>query len=79
MTGGAASVKSINLRSVAIGESNASSIALLFGQFENLVDIDVSDNRSLGTSGAARLLEGLGRGVRSVSLKSSGCTAFMLQ
>ena len=72
MTGGAASVKSINLRSVAIGESNASSIALLFGQFENMVDIDVSDNGALGTSGAARLLEVVGRGVKSVSLKGTG-------
>ena len=72
MTGGAASVKSINLRSVAIGESNASSIALLFGQFENLEAIDLSDNAALGTSGAARLLEGLGRGVKSVSLKGTG-------
>ena len=34
--------------------------------------IDVSNNGSLGTSGAARLLEGLGRGVKSVSLKGTG-------
>ena len=34
--------------------------------------IDVSDNGALGTSGAARLLEGLGRGVKSVSLKGTG-------
>ena len=34
--------------------------------------IDVSNNRALGTSGAARLLEGLGRGVKSVSLKGTG-------
>ena len=65
-------MKSINLRNVGIGESNASSIALLFGQFENLVDIDVSDNKLLGTSGAARLLEVVGRGVKSVSLKDTG-------
>ena len=65
-------MKSINLRNVGIGESNASSIALLFGQFENLVDIDVSDNGALGTSGATRLLEVVGRGVKSVSLKGTG-------
>ena len=34
--------------------------------------IDVSNNGSLGTSGSARLLEGLGRGVKSVSLKGTG-------
>jgi hypothetical protein len=34
--------------------------------------IDVSNNGSLGTSGAARLLEGLRRGVKSVSLKGTG-------
>ena len=34
--------------------------------------IDVSNNGALGTSGAARLLEGLGSGVKSVSLKGSG-------
>ena len=34
--------------------------------------IDVSDNGALGTSGAARLLEGLGKGVKSVSLKGTG-------
>ncbi len=34
--------------------------------------IDVSDNVSLGTSGAARLLEVVGRGVKSVSLKGTG-------
>ena len=32
----------------------------------------MSDNRALGTPGAARLLEGLGRGVKSVSLKGTG-------
>ena len=34
--------------------------------------IDVSSNGALGTSGAAMLLEGLGRGVKSVSLKGTG-------
>ena len=34
--------------------------------------IDISRNGALGTSGAARLLEGLGRGVKSVSLKGTG-------
>ena len=34
--------------------------------------IDISSNVALGTSGAARLLEGLGRGVKSVSLKGTG-------
>ena len=35
--------------------------------------IDVSNNGALGTSGAARLLEGwLGKGVKSVSLKGTG-------
>ena len=34
--------------------------------------IDVSSNGALGTSGAARLLEGLGKGVKSVSLKGTG-------
>ena len=34
--------------------------------------IDVSNNGLLGTSGAARLLEGLGKGVKSVSLKGTG-------
>ena len=34
--------------------------------------IDVSNNKALGTSGAARLLEGLGKGVKSVSLKGTG-------
>ena len=33
---------------------------------------DVSNNKALGTSGAARLLEGLGKGVKSVSLKGTG-------
>ena len=65
-------MKSIDLRNGGIGESNVSSIALLFGQFENLLAIDVSDNVSLGTSGAARLLEVVGRGVKSVSLKGTG-------
>ena len=32
----------------------------------------MSDNEALGTSGAAMLLEGLGRGVKSVSLKGTG-------
>ena len=65
-------MKSIDLRNGGIGESNVSSIALLFGKFENLLAIDVSDNVSLGTSGAARLLEVVGRGVKSVSLKDTG-------
>jgi hypothetical protein len=34
--------------------------------------IDVSSNGALGTSGAAMLLEGLGKGVKSVSLKGTG-------
>ena len=34
--------------------------------------IDVSNNKALGTSGAARLLEGLGKGMKSVSLKGTG-------
>ena len=34
--------------------------------------IDVSSNGALGTSGVAMLLEGLGRGVKSVSLKGTG-------
>ena len=34
--------------------------------------IDISSNGALGTSGAAMLLEGLGRGVKSVSLKGTG-------
>ena len=72
MTGGAASVKSINLQNGGIGGSSASNIALVLGKFENLEGIDVSDNRALGTSGAAMLLEGLGRGVKSVSLKGTG-------
>ena len=33
---------------------------------------DVSNNKALGTSGAARLLEGVGKGVKSVSLKGTG-------
>ena len=65
-------MKSINLQNGGIGDSSASNIALLLGQFENLEGIDVSDNRALGTSGAAMLLEGLGRGVKSVSLKGTG-------
>ena len=56
MTGGAASVKSIDLRNGGFGESNVSSIALLFGKFENLLAIDVSDNVSLGMSGLGRLV-----------------------
>ena len=65
-------MKSINLKNSGTGESSASNIALLLEQFENLDAIDVSDNGALGTSGAARLLEGLGRGVKSVSLKGTG-------
>jgi hypothetical protein len=65
-------VKSINLQKVGITESNVSEIAFLLGKFENVEAIDVSDNETLGTSGAARLLEGLGRGVKSVSLKGTG-------
>ena len=72
MTGGAASVKSINLQKVGITESNVSEIALLLGQFDNVEAIDVSDNGALGTSGAARLLEVVGRGVKSVNLKRTG-------
>jgi hypothetical protein len=34
--------------------------------------IDISSNGALGTSGAARLVGGLGRGVKSVSLKGTG-------
>jgi hypothetical protein len=34
--------------------------------------IDLSENGALGTSGAARLVGGLGRGVKSVSLKGTG-------
>ena len=34
--------------------------------------IDVSNNGALGTSGAARLLEVVGRGVKSVRLKGTG-------
>ena len=65
-------MKSINLQNGGIVDSSASNIALLLGQFQNLEAIDVSDNRALGTSGAARLLGGLGRGVKSVSLKGTG-------
>ena len=65
-------MKSINLQNGGICESSASNILLLLGQFENLEAIDVSDNGALGTSGAARLLEGLGKGVKSVSLKGTG-------
>ena len=65
-------MKSINLQNGGINESSASNILLLLGQFENLEAIDVSDNGALGTSGAARLLEGLGKGMKSVSLKGTG-------
>ena len=34
--------------------------------------MDLSENGALGTSGAARLVGGLGRGVKSVSLKNTG-------
>ena len=34
--------------------------------------LDLSDNRTLGTSGATRLVGALGRGVKSVSLKGTG-------
>ena len=34
--------------------------------------LDLSENGALGTSGAARLVGGLGRGVKSVSLKGTG-------
>ena len=34
--------------------------------------MDLSENGALGTSGAARLVGGLGRGVKSVSLKGTG-------
>ena len=65
-------MKSINLKNSGTGESSASNIALLLEQFENLDAIDVSDNGALGTSGAARLLEVGGRGVKSVSWKGTG-------
>ena len=55
-----------------MSESNALSIALLLIQFQNLKAIHLSDNWALGTSGAARLLEVVGRGVKSVSLKGTG-------
>ena len=65
-------MKSINLQNGGISESSASSIALLLGQFDNVEAIDLSDNEALGTSGAARLLEVVGRGVKSVNLKKTG-------
>jgi uncharacterized protein (DUF3820 family) len=42
------------------------------GGLEGLEAIDVSENSALGTSGAARLVGALGRGVKSVSLKGTG-------
>jgi len=46
--------------------------ANLLGKFETLEAIDLSENGALGTSGAARLVRVLGRGVKSVSLKGTG-------
>jgi len=42
------------------------------GGLAALEAIDLSENGALGTSGAARLVGGLGRGVKSVSLKGTG-------
>jgi len=65
-------VRTINLNHNDIDAANAPKIADLLARFENLEAIDISDNWALGTSGAARVLECVGRGVKSVSMKGTG-------
>jgi hypothetical protein len=69
--GGAINVGTIILKQVGLNTSHAIAIAQLLGKFETLEALDLSGNGALGTSGAARLVGGLGRGVKSVSLKGT--------
>ena len=65
-------VSTIILKKAGLDTANAIAIAELLGKFETLKAIDFSENGALGASGAARLVGGLGRGVKSVSLKGTG-------
>ena len=62
----------INLKNSKIDVANAMKIATLLSRFENLETIDLSDNGALGTLGVASLLEWVGPGVKSVSMKGTG-------
>ena len=70
--GGAINVSTIILKNTGLDTAHAIAIAGLISKFETLEAIDLSENRALGTSGAARLVGALGRGVKSVSLKGTG-------
>ena len=65
-------VSTIILKQAGLDTAHAIAIAELLGKFETLKAIDLSENGALGTAGAARLVGGLGRGVKSVSLKGTG-------
>ena len=70
--GGAINVSTIILKKAGLDTAHAIAIAGLISKFETLEAIDLSENGALGTSGAARLVGALGRGVKSVSLKGTG-------
>jgi hypothetical protein len=70
--GGAINVDTIILKQADLDTARAIAIAELLGKFETLEAIDLSGNGALGSSGAARLVGALGRGVKSVSLKGTG-------
>ena len=67
----AADAVDIDLKGAGVG---AEDVADLGDALEKVVvrSIDMSDNGALGTSGAARVLEWVGRGVKSVSMKGTG-------
>jgi len=77
-----AKVKSVSLRGTGLGRDTVQNISSsgedwtrlegALGGLAALEAIDLSENGALGTSGAARLVGVLGRGVKSVSLKGTG-------
>ena len=57
---------------VACSDEDWTRLEGALGGLGGLEAIDLSENWALGTSGAARLVGGLGRGVKSLSLKETG-------